>query len=165
MTIYFPVSNTLSVAARQALSDHLNSVPLTRDLLDIDTSDWTEEQSQSVAEELEAAGFGHERNGCFVFEFKLHAPEQLPTDHLDELVPALAAVDRIVTAADRIRTPEDPDPDNGLHVPFGILLQLQNVLRIATYQQQGTLSATDVNSQLPAVATMLARAVRAQVAL
>lgn len=163
MTIYFPVSNTLSVAARQALSDHLNGAPQIRDLLDVDFDGWTEDQAHSVAEELEAAGFGTKRNGCFIFDFELRAPEQLPTDLLDELVPAVTLVDQIVQDVYTTRTPENPNPDNPLGVSWAVLLQLQHVLLIAKYHQQGVLTSTDVNTQLPAVAALLAKAVRAQV--
>lgn len=163
MTIHFPVSNTLSVPARTALLDHLNSTPLTRDLLDVDSGPWTVDDSHAVASELEAAGYGKERNGSFHFEFELRAPAQLPTDLLDELVPAVTLVEKIVQDVMAARTPEDPNPDNPLGVSWGVLMQLHHVLLIAKYAQQGMLTSTDVNMQLPAVATMLAKAIRTQV--
>lgn len=78
-------------------------------------------------------------------------------------MPALLLLDHIVERTDRQRSPKLPNPDNVLGMSFGILLQLQNVLRLAVYGQQGRLQHADVNRQLPAVATMLARAIRAEV--
>lgn len=82
---------------------------------------------------------------------------------LDELVPALQAIDGIVQDVDRRRSPQLPNPGNELGVSFAVLLQLQNVLRLAVYGRQGRLNDDDVARQLPAVATMLARAVSAAV--
>lgn len=163
MTIVLPVSNTLSASARAALLDHLNSTPLSVDLLDAEDV-WTTAESLAVAEELEAAGYGKNTDGVFYPAFELRSPAQLPTDLLDELVPALHAVDGIVQDVDRRRSPEHPNPSNELGVSFAVLMQLQNVLRLAVYGRQGRLSDDDVARQLPAVATMLARAVRAKVA-
>ena len=82
---------------------------------------------------------------------------------LDELVTALQAIDGIVQDVDRRRSPQLPNPSNALGCPFAVLLQVQNVLRLAAYGRQGRLSDEDVARQLPTVATMLARAVRAEV--
>ncbi|MBT2503002.1 hypothetical protein [Curtobacterium sp. ISL-83] len=160
MTHHIVISSALSTGAREALTDHLSAPCRISDLLDTSAGTWTLEDANAAAAELAAAGYGYIDGSDFQFDVVPHEPSLLPTDTLDELVPALAAVDRIVSAADAIRTPEDPDPDNGLHVPFAILMQLQNVLRLAAYAQQGRLSHADINSQLPAVATMLARAVQ-----
>lgn len=162
MTIYLPVSNTLSASARAALLDHLNSTPLSADLLDAEDG-WTTAESLAAAEELEAAGYGKNTDGVFYPAFELRAPEQLPTDLLDELVPAVEAIDSVVQDVMNRRTPEDPNPDNPLGVSWAVLMQLQNVLLIAKYHQQGVLTGTDINTQLPAVAVMLAKAIRSQV--
>ena len=88
-------------------------------------------------------------------------PPVMKTDP-DELVAALTVADSIVQDVDRRRSPEHPDPSNPLGVSFAILLQLQNILRLAVYEQQGRLQHADIARQLPAVATMLARAIREQ---
>lgn len=164
MTHHIVISQALSAPAREALRDHLSVSYQMHDLLDIEGGTWTLDDARAAATELTAAGYGHtEANGDFQWDIIPHIPAQLPTDNLDELVEAVDLVDRIAHDIMAVRTPENPDPSNPLGISWPILLQLQNVLRIAKYAQSGKLSATDVNTQLPAVATMLARAVRDQV--
>lgn len=78
-------------------------------------------------------------------------------------MPALALVDRVFDEVMQQRTEATPNPTNALGVSFPILMQLQNVLRLAVYGQQGKLTHADMVAQLPDVATMLARAIRAEV--
>lgn len=163
MTHHLAVSSTLSTAAREALSDFLSASCEVVTIVDPDRG-WPEGAATSIAQELVDAGYGTVKNGTFTLDIRPVAPQQLPTDSLDELVPALLLLDDIVERADRLRSPELPNPENVLGVSFGILLQLQNVLRLAVYGQQGRLQHADINRQLPAVATMLARAIRAEVA-
>lgn len=161
MTHVIPVSSTLSAGAREALTDFLNSSCEVSQILDPDRG-WPAEAAASVARELEHAGYGTVENGTFTLSIEPIAPQELPTDNLDELVPALQAVDGIVQDVGRRRSPQSPDPSNELGVSFAILLQLQNVLRLAVYGQQGRLQHADIAQQLPAVATMLARAIRTE---
>ena len=163
MTHHLAVSSTLSAAAREALADFLSTSCEIATIIESDRG-WPDGAGASIAQELVDAGYGTVTDGSFTLDIRPVAPQQLPTDSLDELVPALLLVDHIVQRADRQRSPELPNPDNALGVSFGILMQLQNVLRIAVYGQQGRLADADVARQLPAVATMLARAIRAEVA-
>lgn len=164
MTHHLVVSSTLSTAAREALADFLSASCEEAEILD-PARGWPAEANASVVRELVAAGYGtSDGHGTFTLDIRPLAPQQLPTDSLDELVPALHAVDGIVQDVDRRRSPEHPNPSNELGVSFAVLMQLQNVLRLALYGRQGRLSDDDVARQLPAVATMLARAVRAEVA-
>ncbi len=163
MTHHLAVSSTLSAAAREALADFLSASGEVATIVDTDRG-WPAEAAPSIAQELVDAGYGTVTDGTFTLDIRPVAPQQLPTDSLDELVPALLLIDHIVERTDRQRSPELPNPDNALGVSFGILLQLQNVLRLAVYGQQGRLQHADINRQLPAVATMLARAIRAEVA-
>ncbi|WIA97645.1 hypothetical protein [Curtobacterium sp. MCBA15_004] len=162
MTHHLAVSSTLSTAAREALADFLSASCPTSEILAPD-SGWPEEANASVVRELVAAGYGTESDGTFTLDIRPLAPQQLPTDALDDLIPALHTVDQIVQDTDRRRAPQRPNPGNELGVSFAILMQLQNVLRLAVYGREGRLSSDDVARQLPAVATMLARAVRAEV--
>jgi hypothetical protein len=161
MTHYIAVSSTLSAAAREALQEHLSAPCAVIDILEQDSGAWTPEDAEAAAHELERHGYGAVRNGHFLFAINLREPPQLPSDHLDELVPALALVSRIFDDVLQQRTEETPNPSNALGVSFPILMQLQNVLRLAVYGQQGKLSHADMVLQLPDVATMLARAIRA----
>lgn len=163
MTHHLAVSSTLSAGAREALADFLSASCEEAEILD-PARGWPAEANASVVRELAAAGYGtSDGRGTFTLDIRPLAPQQLPTDALDELMPALHAVDGIVQDADRRRSPEQQNPVNELGCSFAILLQLQNVLRLAVYGRQGRLSDEDVARQLPAVATMLARAVRAEV--
>lgn len=162
MTHHLAVSSTLSAAAREALADFLSASCSTAAIL-APESGWPKEANASVVRELVAAGYGTESDGTFTLDIRPLAPQQLPTDTLDELVPALEVVDQIVQDVDRRRSPQRPNPSNQLGVSFAILMQMQNVLRLAVYGREGRLSSEDMARQLPAVATMLARAVRAEV--
>jgi hypothetical protein len=164
VTHHIVISSTLSAVAREALADLLSSVSTAHDLLDLEQGEWTIEDARSVARELAAAGYGHlTASGDLMWDIVPQVATQLPSDHLDELTPALEAIDQVVQQVDSVRTPENPDPDHGLRLTWPVLLQLQNVLRIATYAQRGILRSTDVNSQLPAVAMLLGRAIRQQI--
>lgn len=163
MTHHLAVSSTLSAGAREALTDFLSASCEVVTIVDPEHG-WPAEAAASIAQELVDAGYGTIANGAFTLDIRPLAPQQLPTDALDELSPALLLVDHIVERADRQRSPEEPNPDNVLGASFGVLMQLQNVLRLAVYSRQGRLSTEDVARQLPAVATMLARAIRAEVA-
>lgn len=165
MTHYLAVSSTLSTGAREALTDFLTASCEEAEILD-PAHGWPAEANASVVRELVAAGYGtSDGYGTFTLDIRPLAPQQLPTDALDELAPALHAVDGIVQDVDRRRSPETPNPSNELGVSFAILMQLQNVLRLAVYGRQGRLSDEDVARQLPTVATMLARAIRKEVPL
>ncbi len=163
MTHHLAVSSTLSAAAREALANFLSASCEVATIVAPDRG-WPKGAAASIAQELVDAGYGTITDGTFTLDVRPLAPQQLPTDSLDELSPALLLVDRIVQRADRQRSPELPDPENALGVSFGVLMQIQNVLRIAVYGRQGRLNDVEVARQLPAVATMLARAIRAQVA-
>jgi len=162
MTHHLAVSSTLSAAAREALADFLSTSCEIATIIEPDRG-WPDGAAASIAQELVDAGYGTVTDGTFTLDIRPVGPQQLPTDSLDELVPALLLLDHIVERTDRQRSPELPNPDNVVGVSFGILMQLQNVLRLAVYGQQGRLQHADVNRQLPAVATMLARAIRAEV--
>lgn len=163
MTHHLAVSSTLSAGAREALTDFLTASVPVRELLDPE-SGWPAEASLSVARELVAAGYGTVDKGTFTLDIRPIAPQQLPTDELDELVPALAAVDGVFADVLRRRTESTPNPTNELGVSYAVLAQLQNVLRLAVYGQQGRIPEASVIQQLPIVATMLARAIREEVA-
>ncbi|WIB25407.1 hypothetical protein [Curtobacterium sp. MCSS17_015] len=163
LTHHLAVSGTLSAAAREALNDHLSAPCAVFDILEQDSGTWTPEDAEAAARELERHGYGTVHDGHFLFAIALREPPQLPTDHLDELVPALALVDRVFDEVMQQRTEATPNPTNALGVSFPILMQLQNVLRLAVYGQQGKLTHADMVAQLPDVATMLARAIRAEV--
>ncbi|OII10507.1 hypothetical protein BIU97_10285 [Curtobacterium sp. MCBA15_009] len=163
MTHHVAVSSTLSAAAREALADFLSASRSVDEIVNPDRG-WPAEATASIAQELVDAGYGTITNGTFTLDIRPVAPQQLPTDALDELSPALLLIDHIVERTNRQRSPEKPNPDNVLGTSFAVLLQLQNVLRLAVYGRQGRLNDEDVARQLPTVAIMLARAIRAEVA-
>ena len=163
MTHHLAVSSTLSAGARDALTDFLTASVPVNELLDPD-SGWPADASHSVARELVTAGYGTVENGTFRLDIRPLAPQQLPTDELDELVPALTAIDGVFADVLRRRTESTPNPSNELGVSFAVLAQLQNVLRLAVYSKQGRIPEASVIRQLPIVATMLARAIHEEVA-
>lgn len=165
MTHHLAVGSTLSSPAREALMELLTASRPVADLLDAGRG-WPDDAAQAAANELAAAGYGTlDGQGTFTLAILPFTPQQLPSDSLDELVPALAAVDRVFAGVLRRRSESDLNPSNPLGVSYRVLAQLQNVLRLAVYGQQGKLTHADINRQLPMVATMLARAIREEVPL
>lgn len=165
MTHHLAISTALSAPAREALADFLTASCPVGDLLDTDRG-WPDRAAAAAAEELVAAGYGTiDEHGTFALAIVPLAPQQLPSDSLDELAPALAAVDQLFDGVLLRRTDKNPNPSNPLGVSYRVLAQLQNVLRLAVYGQQGKLTHADINRQLPLVATMLARAIREEVPL
>jgi hypothetical protein len=165
VTHHLAVSSALSAPAREALADFLTASCPVGELLDTERG-WPDGAAAAAAEELVAAGYGTiDEHGTFTLAIVPLAPQQLPSDTLDELTPALAVLDRLVADVMRRRTASDPDPDNPLGVTVAILLQLQNVLRLVVYERQGHIGRSAILQQLPLVATMLARAIRQEVHL
>ncbi|WIE54208.1 hypothetical protein [Curtobacterium sp. MCBD17_003] len=162
------ITSHLSAGAREALADLLSAGVEAGNALDTSSGRWTRDDAIDACHELARAGYGTVDGGDFHLNFEVvdFSPATLPTDLLDDLVPALAAVTDMVDTANRVRTPEDPDgPANALGIrPFSILFALQTVLQLAVHDLRGDIPSAPAAAQFPYVAALLARQVLREVA-
>lgn len=160
MPYVIPIPNTLSAGARQALTDMLHAGVEATSLLDTGPdSGWTENDALAAAQELDRAGFGRVDGTAFYLDVEPRSIPTLETDLLDDIAPA---VDALQAAWDETcRLPFDEHPAAAPN-PFGItsrgtLYNVLLVLLLAAHELRGEIKSLPATVQFPLVAQSLAR--------
>jgi hypothetical protein len=163
MTVSIYIPSTLSAGARQALTDMLTSTTEVATLVDTEQGPWTTADAEAIAVELEQAGYGvRSRTGTFAWTIEPYSPPTLGTDFLDDIAPALAIVQQIMTDTNAVRTPENPGVvGNTAGIgTYGLLIGVLNILQLADHDLRGELKARPAAVMFPVVAQLLARHIR-----